>query len=560
MAMQKHAVYAATRTLYGQMELAAKSLVANSDVDVVHFLIEDAEFPRPLPDIVQVHDVSGQQWFDPDGPNFKCRWTYMALIRAALCHVLPDVDVVLSLDCDTVVDGDATGAWDVPLDGCYYAAVSERRKSLDGMQYGNFGVVLFNLEMLRNGKADECIDVINRQAFRFPEQGVMNYLCQGRIADMPKKYNDMSFNGSVDEPAIVHYAAISNDKWPEMDVPRKYRDMTWDEAIGKHVNSGDRGRIALFSSDRPLERAENLKAVWDAYDGPKRFMQYIPKACRALSPDYAAFVVDCTPQFSRTKGDVRTVFVSHGLPGDKLYGLDKSEHHRAGCDQVDYAVCTTEYTRERYSSEIGLPIERVVATGFPMYDRFFGRRKGDGGTVLSAFRRAYLYAPTWRTGADPPLPSIDWEKVDELLEDDEMIVVKRHMCTKGNLVGKKLARVKEYGNMLPSVPFVIDCDVLATDFSSIMFDAYAMGKPVVLVTDGADAYCESQGMYEDYPSWYGSRAVEAEDNEEAFVAMLRDAHVNGMGEAERKCAETVVGNCDGHASDRVAELVKSLIK
>ena len=34
----KHAVYAATRNLYGQMELAAKSLVANSDVDVVHFL------------------------------------------------------------------------------------------------------------------------------------------------------------------------------------------------------------------------------------------------------------------------------------------------------------------------------------------------------------------------------------------------------------------------------------------------------------------------------------------------------------------------------------------
>ena len=43
-------------------------------------------------------------------------------------------------------------------------------------------------------------------------------------------------------------------------------------------------KLTLFSSDRPLDRAENLKAVWDAYDGPKEFMQYIPQACAALSP------------------------------------------------------------------------------------------------------------------------------------------------------------------------------------------------------------------------------------------------------------------------------------
>ena len=27
----------------------------------------------------------------------------------------------------------------------------------------------------------------------------------------------------------------------------------------------------LFTSSRPLERAENLKAVWDAYDGEKAY-------------------------------------------------------------------------------------------------------------------------------------------------------------------------------------------------------------------------------------------------------------------------------------------------
>jgi len=314
----------------------------------------------------------------------------------------------------------------------------------------------------------------------------------------------------------------------------------------------------LFSSDRPLLRAENLKAVWDAYDGEKEFIQYIPKACKALSDRYSVFVVDCTPQHSPTKGDVKTVFVSHGMTGDKKYGLDFTEGHRAGCSQVDYAICTTEYARKRVMSQIGLPRGRVLPLGFPMTDRYFGKHKGDGGTVLANHRRAYLYVPTWRTASNPPLPRIDWEKLDALMQDDEFIVVKRHMCTPDQIMGRQYAHIMEVGNMEPSAPYVIDCDVLATDFSSILFDAYAMGKPSVLVTDGADGYIATQGMYEDYPSWYGSRFVDAEGNEEGFLAMLRDAFEHGMGDVERKCTEVVVGERDGKSSQRVANLIDKL--
>ena len=68
MAELRHAAYCGTRNIYGDMETAAKSLVANSNVDVVHFLIEDAEFPHDLPSIVQCHDVSGQTFFPQGGP------------------------------------------------------------------------------------------------------------------------------------------------------------------------------------------------------------------------------------------------------------------------------------------------------------------------------------------------------------------------------------------------------------------------------------------------------------------------------------------------------------
>lgn len=317
-------------------------------------------------------------------------------------------------------------------------------------------------------------------------------------------------------------------------------------------------KLTLFSSDRPLDRAENLKAVWDAYDGPKEFMQYIPQACAALSPKYSVFVCDCTPQYSATKGDIKTVFVSHGIEGGKLYALDFSEAHRAGCSQVDYAVCTNEYGQARIARQFDLPLERVLMTGMPITDRYFGKRKGDGGTVLSVFRRGYLYAPTWRPPNNPPLPRIDWAKLDEMMDDDEMIVVKRHMCTRDPLVGAHLRHVKEYDRMLPSVPFLIDCDVLATDFSSIVFDGYVLGKPSVLVTDGHDEYMAVHGMYEEYPDFYSSRTVRAEGNEEAFLEALRAAFAAGLGKNECKCLETVAGLSDGRASERVADLIRSL--
>ena len=312
----------------------------------------------------------------------------------------------------------------------------------------------------------------------------------------------------------------------------------------------------LFSSDRPLERAENLKAVWDAYEGPKEFMQYIPRACAALSPKYSVFVCDCTPQYSATKGDITTIFVGHGVLCDKLYGLDRNEGHRAGVEQVDYAVTPEGITREHTATALGLPLERVLPLGFPMADRYHGKVKGDGGTVLSAFKRAYLYVPTWRPHGTPTLPRIDWAKLDEMMADDEVIVVKRHMCTANPLVGKHLRHVKEYDRMVPSVPFLIDCDVLVTDFSSILIDGYILGKPSVLVTDGAEGFNEAHGLYEKYPDFYGSRSVHAEGDEKGLLEAMRAAYSAGMGETEYECLKATAGECDGHSAERVAHLIR----
>ena len=231
----RHAAYSGTRNIYGDMETCAKSLVANSSVDVVHFLIEDPEFPSELPGIVRCHDVSGQTLFPPGGPNMTSGYTYMAMIRAALCHVLPDAHLVLSLDCDTICVRDVDAIWELPLDGRYFSATHEWHRTRDGFLYCNHGVVLYNLDMMRDGKADECVAELNAHKHTWVEQDVCNELCQGAIFDMPSEYNSNWWTDrNAPNARIVHYAGVARKDWAERPEVVKYRSMSWEQALWMH--------------------------------------------------------------------------------------------------------------------------------------------------------------------------------------------------------------------------------------------------------------------------------------------------------------------------------------
>lgn len=551
----RHAVYCGTRNVYADMETAAKSLVANSHVDVVHFLIEDAEFPRELPDIVQVHDVSGQQWFRPDGPNFRSRWTWMVLMRAALCHVLDEVDVVLSLDCDTICVDDATDVWDTDLDGYYFAAVKEGAKSRDGLFYANIGVALMNLAKLRDGKADEVIGLLNRCRYTWPEQDAMTYLCQGRIAELDKRYNDMGFNGHALDPCIVHFAGQRNDSWQEDPIAKPYVHMTWDEAMKRHERVGKKLGRVMFTSDHDFDRAENLRAVYDAYDGPKEFVRDTRKMADAPSR-YACVVCDTLPRYMPDKGTCKSVVIGHGIMGKK-YALDET---RQGIDtrafgQIDVATCPSTHTVDIVAGQFGIDAGKVLPLGMPRTDAYAGKEKGDGHTFLAEFR-AYFYAPTYRAQGEGHLPRIDWEALDAELDDGELFVVKRHYFQRDPIVMGDVDHIVEVPMCEPSAPYLVDCDVLITDWSSILFDGYLCGKPAVLLCDDKDEYLSSRGMYLEWPNDYGIRVMAAEGHEAELVETLRSIH--GMTDEERAIAAKSADMCDGHSAERVCSLIREL--
>lgn len=217
-------MYAGTRNVYHNMVVAAKSLLCHTHIDRVWFLIEDDEFPEELPAVIKTKNMSGQQWF-PDGPNTRKRWSYMSLLRLALHEILPEEDRVLWLDIDTIVNADITDLMKTDLDGCYVAAAEEPIRSKDPFLYFNAGVMILDLKKLRDGMADLLIRYVNRVDMRFPDQDVINLLCQGRIKPVSPYWNSNIWIVEVSDPGITHYAADRN--YERHKLWQKYEQMEW---------------------------------------------------------------------------------------------------------------------------------------------------------------------------------------------------------------------------------------------------------------------------------------------------------------------------------------------
>ena len=222
----KIAAYFSTRNMYDALPAAFNSLLAHTRVDHVVLFIEDDTLPFRLPECVWCVNVSGQDIFSHDGPNFRTRYSYMALMKTAMPYVFPDLDRILILDVDTIVREDISDLWNIDLSHSYYAAVSEPAMSRKlGYSYSNAGVMMLNLSLLRStGMADNIIRELNTVRHPYPEQDTLNILCGDNFTELPTRYNVTRplshITGESERVSITHFAAVPYKVWTQQPLVR----------------------------------------------------------------------------------------------------------------------------------------------------------------------------------------------------------------------------------------------------------------------------------------------------------------------------------------------------
>lgn len=207
-----------------------------------------------------------------DIPDMLCsqRWPKSAFSRLYAGDLLPNnVKEILYLDCDTVISGslaelDNFDYSDYAIYGVKDCISKQYRRNIgidDSACYINAGVLLMNLEKLRNFNISQMIEeFLNKYAKRMhyadqdvlngmfkgnfgilkPEFDVMTLVCTYQYKDIMKLrkpsnyYSESEIAQSVNKPTIIHYTTcmLSVRPWfvasnhPYADVFLKYKEIS----------------------------------------------------------------------------------------------------------------------------------------------------------------------------------------------------------------------------------------------------------------------------------------------------------------------------------------------
>ncbi|CAI3800247.1 CDP-glycerol glycerophosphotransferase family protein [Pseudarthrobacter sp. MM222] len=204
----------------------------------------------------------------------------------------------------------------------------------------------------------------------------------------------------------------------------------------------------------------------------------------------------------------------HGTPLKKM-GTDVEgsalEHANVTRNllQATHLLSPNEHTTDVLTRAFGVDgifTGRVALTGYPRIDKTLNSSAAHRESVLNVLgidpegrKPVVLYAPTWRGSMNAKV--LDSEAMAQDIEalasaSDFHLLVRAHHYTEDLLVGsdKPIAVVPR---SLTTNDLLSVVDVLITDYSSVVFDFMATGRPVVLYAPDQDEYAAERGLYFD---------------------------------------------------------------
>lgn len=233
----------------------------------------------------------------------------------------------------------------------------------------------------------------------------------------------------------------------------------------------------------------------------------------------------------------------------------------AGNAKLSFVVCSSESVAPHYATAFHVKPEQVLPLGSPRTDFFF--RPCDHAALRARFDEHYpqcrgkklvLYAPTFRD--DPVkdkalLTKLDTGLFTRHLGGEYALLVRLHPQVHAGM------RPLEGAVDLTAYPDVSElvhlCDVLITDYSSIVMDFALLRKRCIFYAFDLEEYERNRPFYFDYKTFVPGRIVRT-------MPELIDEIENGVLDLARleQFRAFHFGRPDGKAARRVAEYVENV--
>ncbi len=168
-------------------------------------------------------------------------------------------------------------------------------------------------------------------------------------------------------------------------------------------------------------------------------------------------------------------------------------------------------------------------------------------------KRVVLYAPTFRDhDRRNAAVKLDLADAKRTLGDDHVVLVRGHMMQAFPHVHSHDGFAIDVTTYPDIADLLVIADVLVTDYSSVMFDFVATGRPVVLFTPDLAKYRSTRGLYLDLESQRPGPRLETSDE---VVEVLRNIDTATAKLADRYASfvRTYAPHDNGKATARVVD-------
>lgn len=235
--------------------------------------------------------------------------------------------------------------------------------------------------------------------------------------------------------------------------------------------------------------------------------------------------------YSRIRGK-EIFFLQHGVLALKRV---ETIFGKTGTDSMTYIVTSSKFEQDIVVNNHGYDREHVPVVGLARWDKLVDRSTDDDKTIL--------VMPTWRkwiqdSGVEAFENSDFFIKYTNMLNNEKLLNCLRENNVRmifyshpkfkeymDNIGGKikvdeKCCRVVSFGE-IPLDELIRSSHMLITDYSSVSWDFFYLGKPIIFYQFDYDLYMEQHGSYIDMTKeLWGDRYLEEDELVDGMIGYI----------------------------------------
>lgn len=293
------------------------------------------------------------------------------------------------------------------------------------------------------------------------------------------------------------------------------------------------------------------------------------KAKVILVDDYVPFL-DMIQISEKTK----VIQLWHACGAFKTFGFSRTGKAGGPRQSVtahryyDYAVVSSKAIAKYYAEGFGIAEKKVLAYGVPRTDVFFREeykekirdRLYEQYPELKG-KKVILFAPTFRgngkNSAYYEKKRFDPNKLIENLPEEYVLLIKHHPFVKQrNQIKEEFQhRIFDFSGKSEINDLLMITDLLITDYSSVVYEASILNIPMLFYAYDLQEYIATRDFYSDYEKFVPGKIVTTQGE---ILKAIEEQDFEQ--EKVKEFCKLNFDIQDGKASERVAELIRGLLK